>query len=147
MTTVARVLASVTGAAILMGCTRQMTIRLPPAEDRDQAAVAAAIGWLLRAVPATVYTVEVGGKPATVELLSLIMSVAPAAPVGPGDTWTPGLEIAAAAPVWQGPTETTVTLRYVSGTDLNTCVVKLRAADIEARNWRVHVPDCAAARR
>ena len=147
MTTVSRVLAGAAGAVILMGCARQMTVRLPPAEDRDQAAVAAAVGWLLRAVPATVYTVELGGKPATVELLSLIMSVAPPLPAESSDTWTPELEITAVDPVWKNATDSSLTLTYDSGTGLNTCVVQLRAEGTEVRNWRVDAPDCAPARR
>jgi len=131
--------------AFLMACacSQHVVITLPPGGSKQDEAVASAVGWLLRTVDASIYTVEVNGTPASAELLALVMSVAP--DVTSSSLGSSGLfEIQAAGPILTDPTLGTVSLRYrdPEGAAQHACVVSVRESSSRARRWLVEPHDC-----
>ena len=127
------------------GSSRIGTITLPQADSRDEAALAAAVGWLLRALPAWGLTADVNGEPATAKFLALVMSLAPEPQARAADDTRSFafIHVAASGPIWATVERASVTLVYGEAERAPiTCAVQLKPVSKGWREWRIDRSSC-----
>ena len=130
-------------------CARPTRVTVIAAGSREDAALAAAVGWLVNELPLAITLVDVNGAPATDEFMNLVLLGAARAQMTAQSNGGlvkrhANLHIRAAGPVWGGHNTAMVALQYADGeTPFVGCSVSVKAAEANGTTWLVNTGDCA----
>ena len=129
-------------------CARPIRVTVIAGGSREDAALAAAVGWLINELPVGMTLVDVNGAPATDQFMNLvILGAAQAQMTAQSDGGLVerhgNLHIRATGPVWGGHNAAMVALQYADGErPFVGCSVSVKAAEANGTTWLVKTGDC-----